>query len=108
MNENIEYMRTIPLVQALWWAIENIEPAEHTEEFFYLRERYRNEEQLEEVLADGRNKGWALAKSLQTQVDILLEAMTEIAHHKALRGTAIGPVSIAIEALAKIKELKEK
>lgn len=37
----------MPLVQALWWFIENI-PTDHPESasyFFHLRERYRREQQ---------------------------------------------------------------
>lgn len=44
MDNTDEYLDTLPLVDALWWFIEN----EHecgSDVFFYLRERYRNERQ---------------------------------------------------------------
>ena len=44
----LKYLDALPLVQALWWYIENIVPAESegaTEIFFHLRERYRREVQ---------------------------------------------------------------
>jgi hypothetical protein len=43
----IEYLKTLPLLQALWWYIENV-TSEHphaTTYFFYLRNRYRKEVQ---------------------------------------------------------------
>jgi hypothetical protein len=43
--EHIAYLSGLPLVEALWWFIENI-PDDHprrNDVFFYLRERYRNE-----------------------------------------------------------------
>lgn len=46
-EEVIEYLRSVPLVEALWWAIENIttDDPRATRVFFYLRERYCNEMQ---------------------------------------------------------------
>lgn len=43
----IAYLDTLPLVNAMWWFIENVTPdsSYRTEVFFYLRERVRNEVQ---------------------------------------------------------------
>ncbi|WP_168991992.1 MULTISPECIES: hypothetical protein [Mesorhizobium] len=43
MTSYKDYIATLPLVEALWWFIENTpdEPAERSELFFDLRERYR-------------------------------------------------------------------
>lgn len=39
------YLQTLPLAEALWWFIENVneDDSARTELFFYLRERKRNE-----------------------------------------------------------------
>jgi hypothetical protein len=43
----ISYLKTLPLLQALWWYIENVssDDPDQATYFFYLRERYRKEEQ---------------------------------------------------------------
>lgn len=46
-QEQITYLGSLPLVEALWWWIENVasdDPA-RAEVFFYLRTRYRTETQ---------------------------------------------------------------
>jgi len=45
--QTVEHLTTLPLVEALWWYIENIttDDPRATRVFFYLRERYRNEVQ---------------------------------------------------------------
>jgi hypothetical protein len=45
--ETIAYLKRLMLTEALWWFIENMsaDSAEHSEVFFYLRERYRKEKQ---------------------------------------------------------------
>jgi len=104
MSTNIEHMKTLPLVQAIWWAIENFNLQDHTEEFFYLRERYRVEEQINEMREDSRLKGWALAKSLQTQVDILDKAIWKIA---TIENDIAHIVTTAQNALCELREHKE-
>lgn len=65
MNKYIQLLKTMPLVQALWWYIENV-PMDHSNEFtdvfFYLRERYRKENQ--------RNESALLAKLIEALEDI--------------------------------------
>lgn len=42
-HQTIDYLKTLVLVQALWWFIENSDPSNdwNNEVFFYLRERVR-------------------------------------------------------------------
>lgn len=44
----IDYLKTLPLVQALWWYIENVtsDDPRASEIFFYLRARYNKEVQV--------------------------------------------------------------
>lgn len=47
MTDSELVLSTLPLVEALWWFIENVAPddTERTTLFFLLRERYREEHQ---------------------------------------------------------------
>lgn len=46
-TDYIGYTDTLPLVEALWWYIENVsqDGPQQTALFFHLRERYRKEQQ---------------------------------------------------------------
>ena len=58
MNGNakrtLAHLTGLPLVEALWWLIENRNEDLPSEVFFALRERYRNEYQGQKQLTDAR------------------------------------------------------
>lgn len=44
-DQALDYLDSVPLIEALWWYIENANDEWGNGVFFYLRERYRSEYQ---------------------------------------------------------------